>query len=388
MYVFFLNAATCVLITQSLACDDNQGAQEVLSNALALAIGCGSTIGGLLYVFATILISSTGCVPDLVETATQYLRVRAVGLPVVLSSMVITSSLLGQLDTITPLQVILFAGVLNTIGDVWLVPMLGAPGAAWATVGAQLCAAPLLLYLCKTRKRIPIKLKKPKLAHLKKFLTTAGPLFFFEAGMSICYLIVESLSTRFGVMPAAAFRALWSPLSVMGFFTYPLKQAAQVFIPPMLNEAKDNPEKATIGGQPMIKEFVKVLSLLSTVSGIVLSGTSILLTRNPQWFTTDQGLWPILRSFSPYVAPILPLLGFAQVLEGVLIGSDDLHFLSLTQIGNIGISAIAIAVTNRILMGIHGTWVIYTAFLVARSVQTSLRVFFIKQPWKRAVSSL
>ncbi len=384
-FFFFLNAATCVMVTQSLAANDDQGAQEVLSNALALAIGSGTTLAGILIAFANPLVRSTGCVPDLIATAVQYLRARALGLPVVLSSMVITSSLLGQLDTVTPLQVILFASLLNTVGDLWLVPMLGAPGAAWATVVAQVLALPLLLFLCKVRKRVPIVLRRPKLEQMKTFFSTAGPLFFFEAGMSTCYLLIESLSTRFGVMSAAAFRAMWSPLSVLGFFTYPLKQAAQVYIPSIISEAKENPGQATVGGEPKVREFIKVLASLSTMSGIVLSAMSILLTRNPQLFTADQALWPMMKSFAPYVATILPLLGIAQVLEGVLIGSDDLSILSFAQIGNIGISTLVMQATTRAGMGIYGTWLVYVAFLLARTVQSSLRVFFSNKPWKRVV---
>ena len=40
-FFFFLNAATCVLMTQCLAVGDKERAQEVLSNALTLALGCG-----------------------------------------------------------------------------------------------------------------------------------------------------------------------------------------------------------------------------------------------------------------------------------------------------------------------------------------------------------
>ena len=46
--------------------------------------------------------------------------------------------------------------------------------------------------------------------------------------MSICYMMIESLATQFTVTSTAAFQALWAPLGVLGFFTYPLKQAAQV----------------------------------------------------------------------------------------------------------------------------------------------------------------
>ena len=247
-----------------------------------------------------------------------------------------------------------------------------------ATLVSQVAAFPVLLFLNKMRKRVPIVLKRPKLAEMQKFFTTAGPLFFFEAGMSVCYLIIESLSTRFGVMSAAAFRALWSPLAVLGFFTYPLKQAAQVYLPKIFSEPREN---SMVGGNAKIKEFIKVLATLSTVSGVSLSALSILLTRNPQLFTADRDLWPVMKSFQPYVATVLPVLGIAQVLEGVLIGSNDLSALSLAQIGNISVSALVMHFTNKANMGVYGTWVVYAAFLLSRTVQSALRVFSIKKPW-------
>ena len=42
------------------------------------------------------------------------------------------------------------------------------------------------------------------------------------------------------------------------------------------------------------------------------------------------------------------------MLEGVLIGSDDLSFLSLAQIGNISVCALVLYCTNKTNMGIYG----------------------------------
>ena len=56
------------------------------------------------------------------------------GQPVVLTSMVVQAGLLAQRDVLTPLQVISTACTLNIVGDIFLVPRLGASGAAWATL--------------------------------------------------------------------------------------------------------------------------------------------------------------------------------------------------------------------------------------------------------------
>ena len=189
--------------------------------------------------------------------------------------------------------------------------------------------------------------------------------------MSTCYLLIESLSTHFGVHNAGAFRALWSPLGVLCFFTYPLKQAAQVFLPQILSEPQG---QNIIGGEPKVKEFVKMLAGLSASIGVALSVIAIVLTRNPQLFTSDSALWPTMRSFLPYVATLLPVLGLAQVLEGTLIGSGDTKFLSWSQFGNISASSLVLFVTQKANMGIYGPWIVFLSFLVTRAGQATVRV--------------
>jgi Na+-driven multidrug efflux pump len=140
--------------------------------------------------------------------------------------------------------------------------------------------------------------------------------------------------------------------------------------------------KQYVGNQPKIKEFLKVLATLSAWCGVVLSIIAVLLSQQPQLFTKDPVLWPIMMSFKEYVGVLLPVLGIAQVLEGVLIGTDDLSFLSYSQIGNVILSFAALYVTKSMKMGVHGTWVVFMSFLLSRAIQASIRVFNTKKPWK------
>ena len=174
-FFFFLNAATCVQVTSALAVKDKNQATNVLSDAIFLAAGSGIVLAGLVLYYSTSLIAFTGCVPELKSIASRYLSIRALGLPIVLVTMVIQSALMGQFDTITPLQTILTASLLNIMGDIYLIPSFGAAGAAWATLWSQIAAFPLLLSLCKLRKRLPIVLRPPHFASFKSFFNTAGP---------------------------------------------------------------------------------------------------------------------------------------------------------------------------------------------------------------------
>ena len=103
------------------------------------------------------------------------------------------------------------------------------PGAAWATLISQVVQLPFLVLLARTRRRLPVTLRVPTTAEMKPLFSASGPLFVFEMGLSICYVLIQSLGTQFSVASTAAFQALWNPVSFLSFCTYPLKQAAQVF---------------------------------------------------------------------------------------------------------------------------------------------------------------
>lgn len=131
----------------------------------------------MLFTLAEPLVAATGCVKELVPVAARYTRIRALGQPAVLSAMVFQTGLLAQRDVLTPLQVVSTACVFNIVGDLLLVPRLGATGAAWATLASQWVALPLMLRLSSMRKRVPLQLRRPR--NLGPFVSTAAPLFVY-----------------------------------------------------------------------------------------------------------------------------------------------------------------------------------------------------------------
>jgi putative MATE family efflux protein len=377
---FFLSASTTVLVTRALACDDAESAERSISNAILLAAGFGVAVTAGLTSCAAPLVASTGCVASLVPAAARYLRVRALGQPFVLSTMVVQSGLLAQRDSKTPLQVISAACALNIIGDILLVPRMGAVGAAWATLASQLVALPLMLFLSHLRRRLAIRLRRPRLHELRSFLQTAVPLLSFEVGMNVCYSTVVSLSTQFSVASAAAFQALWTPVAVLQFASYPLKQVGQVFLPRLLAD-----EDQTIGGESKTKQFTKTVTQLSLMSAGVLAAASVAIAHAPWLLTADATIWPMITSFAPFVAASLLVVGPAQVLEGILLACNDLKFLSWSQLTNVAALVGCLHLTKVFggaRVGIYSAWMVFLAFLLSRLSQALVRVFITNKPWE------
>merc|ERR1712146_142887 len=132
-----------------------------------------------------------------------------------------------------------------------------------------------------------------------------------------------------------------------------------------------------IGGRLKTKEFFKVLVFITLQTGGVLSMTANALARSPQLFTLDRELFPLIKSFAPYVAVLLPLFGITQACEGFLVGVDDLKFLSLMQIANVlATSACLLFTRGNSALGIHSTWIVYLTLVLSRLLQSSSRIFF------------
>ena len=376
-FFFFLNAATTVRVTKALANGDDAGASRELGQTVAVAALSGLAVGAAVLKSATSLAAATGCRPELVPVAAAYLRVRVLAQPVVLASMVAQAGLLAQRDARTPFDAVLLACACNVAGDLLLVPRLGAVGAAWATLASQVAALSALLLLSKRRKRLSALPRLPKLKNLAPLVAAARPLFCFEVGLCVCYGAVQVLGSRFSVASTAAFQALWTPAAFIFFMSYPLKQAAAVFLPALATE----PDQ-TVGARPKSKEFVKVLCGLGVQVGLVMGALTWACAQSPAIFTPDASLHATIRSFAVPAAAASLILPFSQLAEGALLGAGDLGFLGASQIPNVAVTLGGGAVLLRGDAGVRGAYVVLLAFYGSRVVQGLLRVFVARPPWR------
>lgn len=120
-----------------------------LVTALRLALVVGVTFGAALGAAAPsllrLLIGNDAVDPDVFAAALRYVRIRALGMPAMVSIGTAQSASLGMRDVRSPLYVLAAAAVVNFACDVALVPrsgrlLGGAAGAAWATVASQYVA--------------------------------------------------------------------------------------------------------------------------------------------------------------------------------------------------------------------------------------------------------
>ena len=162
----FLRMGTTGLVAR--ARDDRDGAAWLL-RALSLA----ALLGTLLLLLASPLLplitqwmnASTEAAPH----ARDYLQIRLLSAPLALANFALLGFFIGRRDSRAPLAILATANLLNILLDLILILGLGmgARGAAWASVSADLCAFGMGFWLLGRRHR-------PALQEMRKVLQGPG----------------------------------------------------------------------------------------------------------------------------------------------------------------------------------------------------------------------
>ena len=132
-YLFaFLNVATTNLFASALA--RNNGDEEkaklatdaVVRTAAKIAILCGLGIMSLLFWKGNFLLSLYvgDASKEIIESASNYVNIRALSLPTSLLAGVLQAALLGAKDSVTPLTAVVASTTVNVLGDGILVVAL------------------------------------------------------------------------------------------------------------------------------------------------------------------------------------------------------------------------------------------------------------------------
>ena len=207
----FLSVGSQTEVSQALGQNDLDRGRRIGSLALVVGLAVGCTASILVFIGAPLLSEWMGAADQVQDHAVRYIRIRSLGGPAVIFSMVSFGILYGLADMRTPLIVALAVNGLNIVLDGLLIfgigpfPPLGIGGAALASslsqwVGACWCAA--VVY-----SRIGFTLHI-SVAEIVKLLAI-GRDMFVRTGMLIMFLLLATRSaTRLGPDAGAAHQAI------------------------------------------------------------------------------------------------------------------------------------------------------------------------------------
>ncbi|VEU43259.1 unnamed protein product [Pseudo-nitzschia multistriata] len=410
-YLFaFLNVATTNLYSTALAQKGGQSdeAEAVVCTASRVALRCGIGIMFFLFAFARPLLAlyiGHGADPALIDSAVDYVKIRAVSMPTSLLLGVVQAALLGAKDSVTPLIAILYSTVVNVVGDFLLVRVasMGLKGAAIATLLAQLAATAALLgparrRLVRDRSLGLWKKKKPAEGSQGEEAVTSKAFLGFAA--PVLTLILGKLAA-FGFMThsAAAVPGQPTPLAShqiilsLFFFVSPfmevISQTAQTFVPSYLapvNEYVEAKEERTLA-DPLVKPWLdrafdlgSYLLKLGFISATIVASLASLI---PAFFggmlTSDPLVKNGVKPLAKYLWAGAFLTAPVAVSEGILLARRELGYLAGVYVLTTALLPSALLRVKSIGGSVDQVWACFAVFQLCRAG------FFAGRIWSGSV---
>jgi multidrug resistance protein, MATE family len=283
-FVSFLPSVTATLVSKQHAQGDQEGTQDAVCQALFVGFFI-ALVGTPIMFFNPDWALSSVLAPGVpaMEYARPYLLIRSFAFLPSLVSLVGFSAFRGILDTKTPVKISALANVFNAVLDPILIFSLcmGVPGAAMATLAAEVISAAIYLTLMKKRNLIswPKLFKPPSWASLEPLLKGGLALQLRNLSLNLTFLAVARVTQsidRSGVAAAAHAMAIQT-FQIGGIVLLALSTVAQTVVPNAMIEKYDKQTKQTVGGLDFAKATVNRLMSWGLILGCGLGLLQILL---------------------------------------------------------------------------------------------------------------
>jgi MATE family, multidrug efflux pump len=355
--VMFLQYGATPDVAHARGRGDLRGARVVAADTTWVAIFLGVPTGILVAVFAEPLAHLLGGRGDVLDAATTYLRISAVGLPFVFVTYVGHGVMRGYNDLRKPLLIVLVANVVNVILEIIVVYGfdMGIAGSAWSTAIVQIGAG--LLFLMILRPYLAVG--PPSWRRMKPILARGSQLGLRSAAMLIALLAMTRVAAAVDTATLAAHQVL---MQLFGLFALAL-DALAIPAQSLVAEAmgRNDPETAMNVGWSSRK-----LSLwVGVLFAVFVAVTSPLV---PAIFTNDDAVASRVLAglFFLAVTQIPGAVAFA--LDGVLIGGHDTRFLSRAALFHLlPLAPFLIATLINPSLGIAGLWAGELMYITSRA---------------------
>jgi MATE family, multidrug efflux pump len=328
----------------------------VICVPVALAVGFG----------ARPLAAALGGSGDVLEFATTYLRISAVGIPAVVFVLTAQGVQRGVSDYRRPMVILLASNALNAVLEVIFVfgLDLGVPGSAWSTVIAQVLAAAVFAVVLRRHLR-PARRRRPRWSEMRPLVTAGRHLLLRSVSMLVVLVGATSVASRIDEPTLAAHQIAVSVLTLVALVLDALAIPAQTLVAEQLGAE-------TVAGAGEINRRVVRLTLwCAGAIGVVIAAASPIL---PRAFTGDGAV--ISRATAALcvlgLAVIVPG-GIAYATDGSLIGAGDYRFLGRAAAAYL---AVLVPIGAAILaadLGIVAIWSAIAVWVVLRAVVNSRR---------------
>lgn len=356
----FITYGTTERVARRVGAGRHTDAADVGVQAIWIGVIVSVPLALVIGVAAPALARALGGSPDVLEHATTYLRISAVGIPTVVFVLAAQGVQRGVSDYRTPMVVLLVSNAVNAVLEVVMVfgLDLGVPGSAWSTVIAQVLAAMAFVVLIRRHLR-PAAHRRPSWEGMRPLLTAGRHLVVRSAAMLVVIVGATSIASRTDEPTLAAHQIAASVLALVALALDALAIPAQTMVAEALGRG-DQAAAADVN-----RRVVRLTLWCAVTAGVVIALLSPLL---PHAFTGDGAV--ISRATAALALLGLVVLvpgGVAYATDGSLIGAGDYRFLGRAAAAYLLVLAPIGAVVLGAQLGVLGIWLTIAVWMVLRA---------------------
>ena len=395
MYVFnALSVSTTRLAAAALADGDETGAARNVGDGAAVAVLLGITYGAAVALVPALFLGPF--LPQAVDAralplAVSYTRVRALGFPAALLTVVLQSAALARRDVRTPLKAVWLGALVNGVGDYVLVARCGAgvAGAAAATVAAQCVASGVLLRAeARAATTLPRRLADRARSAWSFLIRCAAPALALSARLSV-QLSVAATASACGTAALAAQQALSGTFQIFRPLGDALGQTMQALLPAVasnnavssldsclgLGDAAvvktDGPQVLSTNAVAVLRAMIGGALALGLIDAALATAGPVLF---PGAFTADALVAAEIRKTAPIVGACLFVHALSVSLEGVLFATNDAKSVAKLYIGNALAMGLAFSWARARGPTLSTVWGGFFLYNIVRCAQFSARL--------------
>ncbi|MBP3976601.1 MATE family efflux transporter [Microbacterium sp. BLY] len=342
----FLAYSTTPAVARRFGAGRPGEAVSVGINGMWLALGLGAVLAVIGAVSSPGLVSLFGASAEVAAQANEYLVISMWGLPAMLIVFAATGLLRGLQDTMTPLWIAGLGFGANALLN-WLFIYgfgWGIAGSAAGTVTAQwgmVAAYALVVQRLATRHSASLRAQRDGLRHTA---TSGGWLFLRTVSLRVALLATVGVATGIGTEELAGWQIVFTIFSAAAFALDALAIAAQALIGKELG-AGDEPQVRRV-----LARTVAWGAWFGVLVGAVIAASSGMLGIV---FTGDPSVAQVVQPALLVLAVAQPVAGVVFVLDGVLMGANDVRYLAIA--GGLNLVPFLPALAIIAATGVDGT---------------------------------
>jgi putative MATE family efflux protein len=344
---------------------DPDGVASAAAAAYWSALAIGALVAVVLVAAARPLATLLGARGDVLDAATTYLRIAAIGMPFLLVTFAGNGHLRGLSNTRTPFRITVAANVVNVALELALVYGLGfgIAGSAAGTVVAQAVSAACFVVV-GARPVARVRLR-PHRADTRALWNAGAVLVIRTLALGAALNAATAIAAHLGTTVVGGHQIALQFWLLLALTLDALAVPAQVYVGNALG-AGDVARAVEVG-----RRCLRLGWLLGGLLAVVTMATAPVL---PYAFTGDASVRSQASAALLMCGVGQPLAAAAFVFDGLFLGAGGYAILRRTMLLALGVFAAPAALTLAVpSLGVAGVWFALDCWLGARAAMLGRR---------------